>query len=267
MTIKQLCDGIGLQPEVADKVLAAAETLDFSTLDGQLKAFRDYGKMENAWKELELLLGEDEDHTKMFACTLKASVDIYELYQQKGISDQIYFDTMKCYPRFIGETGKMTGRLYYDRYWWTVRQAGGHEFRIGALEYEMVPQDEGNSVSVHIPSDADFSPASVDASLSQAKAFFARHYPAFDGCEYRCDSWLLNPQLREMLEPGSNILSFQERFELLDEGRPGRDYIQWLYMSQTEDLTTLPENTSLQRKVKAHVLSGGVMRNVRGRMK
>lgn len=52
-------------------------------------------------------------------------------------SKEIYFATMKCYPRFIDETYRMTGRLYFDRYWWTTRQAGCYLFIIGSFEYEM----------------------------------------------------------------------------------------------------------------------------------
>lgn len=70
-----------------------------------------------------------------------------------------------------------------------------------------------------------------------------------------------------MLNEGSNILSFQKRFELFDEGEVGADFIGWLYNTESTDYALLPENTSLQRNMKKHILSGGVIRNAYGRLK
>ena len=36
---------------------------------------------------------------------------------------------------------------------------------------------------------------------------------------------------------------------------------------RTKDYDTLPEKTSLQRNMKKHILSGGVVRNAYGRLK
>ncbi len=195
--------------------------------------------MNEAWLELQTILGDDEGNIKILTCMLKASADAYAIYKTKGISDKIYFDTMKCYTRFINETYKMTGRLYFDRYWWTARQAGGHLFRIGEFEYEMKHIDDKIVISIHIPSDA----------------------------EYRCHSWLLDSQLKVMLNENSNIICFQNRFEIFDEGEIGTDFIEWLYNTESTDYSALPENTALQRNMKIHLLSGGVIYNAYGRLK
>ena len=209
MELITLCNTIHLQPQIKSRVLAFAASFDFTTVAKQLEDFRDYGKMSEALTEIRAILGEDPGGIKILSCMLQASVDIYEMYQEKGISDEIYFKTMKCYPRFIDETYKMTGELCFDRYWWTTRQAGGHLFRIGSLEYEMKHVDEGVVIGIHVPSDADFMPAAVDKSLSDAKDFFEEHYPELTCAEYRCHSWLIDKQLRDMLDQDSNILSFQ----------------------------------------------------------
>lgn len=187
---------------------------------------------------------------------LKASADVYEIYKDKGISDKIYFATMKCYTRFIYETYKMTDKLFFDRYWWTIRQAGCHLFRIGELEYEMKHIDGNIVIGIHIPSDVDFSPSAIDNSLASAKHFFATYYPKLSNAEYRCHSWFLDRQLKEMLNDNSNILSFQYRFEIFDEGEISTDFIEWLYNTRTTDYDNLPENTSLQRNMKKHIFSG-----------
>lgn len=69
-----------------------------------------------------------------------------------------------------------------------------------------------------------------------------------------------------MLNDNSNILSFQNRFEIFDEGEIGTEFIDWLYNTRTTDYDNLFENTSLQRNMKKHLLSGGVIRNAYGRL-
>lgn len=267
MDIYTLCEIINLQPEIKSRVLDFSKDFDFTTVDKQLKSFRNYKKMSEALSELQAILGEDTDNIKILSCMLKASADVYDVYQAKGIGDEVYFATMKCYPRFIGETYRITGRLYFDRYWWTTRQAGCHLFRIGELEYEMKHIDDEIVIGIHIPSDVDFSPSAIDKSLANSSRFFSVHYPELSNAEYRCHSWLLDIQLRKMLKDSSNILNFQNRFELFDEGEIGTDFIEWLYNTRTTDYDTLPENTSLQRNMKKHILSGGVIRNAYGRLK
>lgn len=267
MNISTLCDRINLQPEIKSRVLEFANDFDFNSVDKQLNAFQIYEKMSEALAELQTILGEDTDNIKILACMLKASADVYDIYKSKGISDKIYFNTMKCYTRFIDETYKMTGKLYFDRHWWTTRQAGCHLFRIGELEYEMKHIDGNIVIGIHIPSDIDFLPSAIDDSLARARQFFSKYYPELSNTEYRCHSWLLDSQLKEMLNGSSNILNFQNRFEIFDEGEVGIDFIEWLYNTKSTDYAVFPENTSLQKNVKKHLLSEGVIRNAYGRLK
>ena len=130
MEIHTLCDKIQLQPKIKSRVLEFANDFDFNSVDKQLFAFQIYEKMSEALAELQTILGADEDNIKILACMLKASADVYEIYKDKGISDKIYFATMKCYTRFIDETYKITGKLYFDRYLLTLLQSGFHQFRI-----------------------------------------------------------------------------------------------------------------------------------------
>lgn len=267
MNILTLCNEIKLQPEIKNQVLAFVDSFDFNTVDKQLRDFLIYEKMNEALSEIQVLLGEDADNIKILACMLKASADVYEIYQAKGVSNEIYFATMKCYSRFIDETYRMTGKLYFDRYWWTTRQAGCHLFRIGELEYELKHIVGSIVIGIHIPSDVDFSPSAIDDSLASARQFFSKYYPELSNTEYRCHSWLLDKQLKGMLNESSNILSFQNRFEIFDEGEVGTDFIEWLYNTKSTDYAALPENTSLQINMKKHLLSGGVTRNAYGRLK
>lgn len=127
--------------------------------------------------------------------------------------------------------------------------------------------DDKIVIGIHIPSDADFSPSAVDKSLTIAKGFFARYYFNLTNAEYRCHSWLLDSQLKEMLNENSNIISFQNRFEIFDIGEADTEFIEWLYNTKSTDYSALPESTTLQRNMKRHLLSGGVIRNAYGKLK
>lgn len=267
MNISTLCDIINLQHNIKVRVIEFSNSFDFTTVDEHLKSFQNYERMPKALAELQAMLDEDLDNIKILSCMLKASADVYEIYKVKGISDEIYFDTMKCYTRFIDETYQITGKLYFDRYWWTTRQAGCHLFRIGELEYEMKHIDSDIVIGIHIPSDVDFSPSAIDDSLAKAKQFFSQYYPELSNAEYRCHSWLLDRHLKEMLNDSSNILSFQSRFEIFDKGEVGTDFIEWLFKTKSTGFATLPGKTSLQRNMKKHLLSGGIIRNAYGRLK
>lgn len=266
MELLQLCSLIGLQPELEAKTAAFAEDFEFQRIQHLLLQFRDYPKMTEARVQLRSVLGEDPDGIRILTCMLKASADAYEVYRERGFGHGIYVDTMKCYPRFIRETYERTGRLCFDRYWWTTRQAGCHLFRIGTLEYEIKQMENNTVIDIHIPSDADLSPAAVDASVHEAKSFFAKHFPELTGCQYRCHSWLMDPQLKSMLKDDSNILHFQKRFTLFDPGEAGSEYIQWVFKTDATDTALWPEDTSLQKGIKQHIEKGGVIREAYGEL-
>ena len=136
MNINKLCDKIELQQEIKTQVLEFVNNFNFQ--DEIQKGYFIYQNMKDALDKTRSLLGEDLDGIKILSCMLKETLHTYEIYKEKEIPEKIFFDTMKCFSRFINETFKMTGKLSFDRYWRTTRQVGCHLFRIGELEYEIV---------------------------------------------------------------------------------------------------------------------------------
>lgn len=267
MDIATLCDKIELQPCMKSRVLLFTEDFNFQIVDELQKEYFVYKNMNDARTRVQNLLGEDTDGIKILSCMLRASLDTYEVYHEKGICDDIFFATMRCFTRFIDETYKMTGVICFNHYWWTTRQIGCHLFRIGELEYEMKYVGEEVNIYIHIPSDADFSSVAVGNSLRDAYVFFGKYFPSLSNAEYHCHSWLLDGQLKGMLDSHSNIIEFQNRFEIFDKGEANTEFIEWLFQTKSTDYSTLPENTSLQKNVKKHLLTGGVIRNSYGRIK
>ena len=113
-------------------------------------------------------------------------------------------------------------------------------------------------IFLHIPADADLSDGAVDASLAAARAFFPKHFPAFADAEYVCESWMLSPALREMLPETSRVRRFSERFSVVFWEEDSPAFRDWIFPSAvTAPVEELPEETSLQRAVKRHLLAGG----------
>ena len=249
---------IELQPEIVSKLDSAAKELDLKALEPCLGLMTERKTAYEAYERLKTLLGEDPDHIKMLACQLECACRIYHRYGQLQIEDAVYRDTMRCFTRFLDECLRKCGRMFFDRGWWTYRQISMSLFRIGTLEYEFPAQEEAGSIAIHIPSDADLSMASVDASLSAAENFFSSVYPDYAYDRYTCDSWLLAPALGSLLSGDSNIVSFQRRFTLTEETLDDSGCLEWLFGSpQDKNPENLPENTRLQRAAKKLLLSGG----------
>src|SRR5690606_36581012 len=113
-------------------------------------------------------------------------------------------------------------------------------------------------------------PEAVDASLAKAREFFPRHFPDEHYTDFACGSWLLDPQLREYLPKDSNIVRFQERFELepyekVDGLDGGVEVRRFVFRDLTTPLEELPRRTALQRAVIDNLMAGGHWQWRRGR--
>ena len=117
-----------------------------------------------------------------------------------------------------------------------------------------------NVIALHIPPvGGPFSPEAIDETIALAKAFVDTYFPEWEPKGYTCDSWLLDPQLEELLGEESNIVKFGRRFSLVGTESPGRAPFYFVYMRPNEekvDVSTLSENTRLERALKAHYEGG-----------
>ena len=229
----------------------------------------DREKWQGARARLKEKYAPDADGMKILACMMRAMQDSYALYIEEKIPEKIFADTMKCFTRFLKEHGVSFGCCGFDRDFWTGRQLSLLLFRLGELEFEIVSEDgekaelsedEKHShylLHVHIPSDADLSPERCDESFRMAEQFFAEYFPETAGSKFACDSWLLSPALKELLPEESRILQFQNRFEVKSWNKEEDAYLEWVFKRKDLPLEKLPEETSLQRKMKAYVLQGG----------
>lgn len=221
---------------------------------------------EAARESLKEVLQPDKSGLKMLLVMLTACGYTYEAYREKGIEDSIFVETMNCFPRFVNEHKVSYGNYGFDRDFWTERQLSMQLFRLGELEYEMCRQGEEKTISVHIPSDADISRDKVEVSFKLAQEFFETYYPEYAQAEYTCYSWLLSPALTELLPAHSRILEFQSFFEIEREDTNSNAVLEWVFKRKGNTLQELPEDTSLQKKMKAYLLSGEKVGEAFGRL-
>lgn len=259
MTSNRLCELIGLPSSVRERMAGKSAGVP----EAMIAMLADFDRAEEGYRGLAQLLGEDD--MAMLACQMEAAARCCDKMTALGVPETVMVETMKCFTRFLGETLEMTGEERFDREWWTWRQTGGRLMRMGQLEYELVP--ENKVISVHIPSDAVFTPENVDASLALAHELLAKVYPHWSGADYVCHSWLLSPELGKLLKEGSNILSFQNRFRITQVEPDAKDFYGWLFrVKEDTPVEELPENTTLQRSVKQRLLAGGNIGCARGVM-
>lgn len=221
-----------------------------------------YSKLlhRNEWdqgvKELQELLVNDTDGIQILWEQLNiVSNYTYDEYIRRGISLDIFAATMKFCARFLREHHAQCGVYKYVWAWWFPRQMSLSEFRIGALEYEFVDGQE-REIAVHIPSDADMSKASIQKSLKDFSIFRDTFFSEWQGVRLTCNTWMLMPELQGFLNRDSNIIAFQNLFEIVSIDRDATWYMGWIYPGYEKIDEHLPENTLLQRELKKYLLVG-----------
>lgn len=251
MELIRLMQDIELPSDAAQYVLEHRNLL--SAHSALIRDLTDSGKAENAYAALDRMFDCD---LQMLCCQLGAALLDRETYISRGIPDSVFIATMKCFTRFLEETRHSKGRLSFDRGWWSWRQTSMRLFRIGELEYELIPGEK--IISLHIPSDANIDSACVNRSVEEAKKFMALHFPEYAGSTIECHSWLLSPALLPYLKEDSRILAFQKRFQIRHTDPQPMDILEWVFrVPEDTPMERLPENTSLQRNLKQLLLDGG----------
>lgn len=128
--------------------------------------------------------------------------------------------------------------------------------------WEKVLKTGDDVLSVHIPTDGRMTPELVDEAFVLADKFFAEHYADVDFKAYVCSSWLLNTDIKEFLEPESNIIRFQNRFRIVMTSTNG--YSLFWHIFGTPNIVPLdqlvPAN-SFQQKFLDRVKAGQTLYN------
>lgn len=144
---------------------------------------------------------------------------------------------------------------------WPVGFFQMRKFGLGKLQFEIVNfrrdfiidgivlKPNSKVINVHIPRTG--SPLDRESMLDaykMAKEFFSNVF-IDNKAVFVCESWMLWERNKEILKPGSNLLSFINDYKIVETGEYP-DYKETWRIFDTpnvDDLEKLPQNTSLQR--------------------
>ena len=153
---------------------------------------------------------------------LSAVPDLISVHQRRGISESITREALNDLGGVMSshyEVTKLRGVGLFPL-WGPPQSFCGIDFSIGRhsftrTEFSFADGPAGFALQVHIPPIGPLVQEESVDSINRALAFFAEHYPDEPVSALVCKSWMLDPQLRDYLKPGSNLLRFQERWQLV----------------------------------------------------
>ena len=111
-------------------------------------------------------------------------------------------------------------------------------------------------ISVHIPSGGPLSPDVCERDLARGKELINRCFGEYR--HFYCKSWLMDPQLGDLLNQKGNLFRFAERFLRFPAKSQGRAVFTYAYQLPADTPPErLPEHTTLAKAVKKHLCAGG----------
>ena len=118
-------------------------------------------------------------------------------------------------------------------------------------EWELILKPEDDVINVHIPRKTNLSPEYVRKAYQEAREIVARSYPDYTPKIFQCSSWLMDPTLTELLGKESRISQFGAPYLRYPNKSAGKEVFSFVFRpDDAKDLTQLPENTTLERKLK-----------------
>ena len=119
-------------------------------------------------------------------------------------------------------------------------------------------------ISVHIPTGAPITPENCRTAYKECLEIVRKYFPEYDVKAIYCGTWLLDPQLADMLSEKSNIVNFGRQYMRFPISSQGRGVFSFLFRKPFKTLEDLPENTTLERAVKAHCIAGNYVYEASG---
>jgi len=208
-------------------------------------------------------------HILVFLASVPA---IRRYHRLHAVPDDISWATLADLGRHIEIHHRISGGSGLQHPGWLELHELGLLYELGRLQFnrdrlnqdwadDSAPFGAGDFVlGTHIPESGPLRGESCIESFTRARAFFHQHFPAEPYRYARCQSWLLDNQLIEYLPGDSNILTFQRMF--IPFGRremADREILYFVFRVEDDEveLDRLPQRTTLERAVVAHLRLGG----------
>ncbi len=254
MSFEQFLVDIGLEKAEINEVLST-ET-NFSVLKKCQKLVEKGVNCNNVIKKYAKTNSLNVEFT--FLCVFcRLSYGEYPLFKALGFSYEEFVTQFRDIAIWSKEYAKNGVGL--GEYNWVINSLTRKVIRLGRLQYESrwvrktitgkFTIKKRLVLFIHIPKDSSLDYEKVVSSLKRAKEYFGT-------CEFYCFSWLLDTGLRNLLNDNSNILKLQSLFNITGkvESKQAEERV---FGRKDGDYQSYPENSFLQKKLKAYLLNGG----------
>ncbi|MCH7232476.1 acyltransferase domain-containing protein [Glycomyces sp. L485] len=266
-----LLDWCGADREDADAAAAAVTDLDGDLMEAADRRYQSIaadmgGRLWLRWPKPPADRGAAGRLLGLYP-VLAAVPLMLELHRERGVDEALSRLVLADVGEKLRLNRRLHGRAALDVAFWFTAHVRGTIYQLGRLQFCMEGTTAMPRMGLHIRGEGGpLSPEAVRDSVERALAFFPATFPELFPPErsmtFMCSSWLLDPQLRDWLPEGSNILKFGELFDLV---RPasyanagGRDDIWRFVFAAAPDVLVerLPTDNTLQRSVKAGLEAG-----------
>lgn len=181
-----------------------------------------------------------------------------------GIPREQTIETLRDVNVWLDGYYEQEGVRAFCEYCWLRRHFTGDLFTVGRLQFRLdhnygLAPDGEMIIDTHIPRGGKLTEEECLKSFAMAEEFFDKHFPGHGAKYFYCHSWLLSKDLEKVCGEGSNVLKFSRLWNYVDcapdySAQAVRHVFGINFVR--DDINEFPENTSLQRKIKAYMLAG-----------
>lgn len=189
-------------------------------------------------------------------------------YKDKGIKEEVLLDTLNDLVIWTKTWSEIKGELFLGEIEWLYRHLSMRLFKLGRLQFcfgkaehdhiGTSTKKNDNVLEIHIPATGPLDTNDCKASIELSKEFFSTYYPEFIYNAYTCNSWLLDTTLKDILQTDSNIVKFQDLFNIIasDEHNGILRYI-FKWNTTPLNLNNYTPTTSFAQRIVDRIKNGG----------
>lgn len=217
----------------------------------------------------------ESDGKKNLLMYLYFTEELHKKYVDKGIPEEIFYDTIEDIVRWTKTWTDLNGELSVNQLDWLRWHYRFKLFKIGRLQYLMTNAVEDYAqfgikkgdplLDIHIPSCGPLDNDECIKSINDAKVFIKKYFPSFDFKGITCYSWLLDDTLEKYLSENANIIKFQRMFkEVKREERFSVIPYVFKWNATIDDMASLVPTSPFAERIKEAIINGQKFYRVMG---
>lgn len=213
---------------------------------------------------------------------------VWDRYKEKGIDEDVFFDTMSDIKIWIDDHKKRTNEDGLYELNWIMHHMNLNIFKLGRLQFQKffyyfkTPYEKDGDrtafgdkiLLVHIPRGEKLDIKECEKSFEAAKEFFGKYFPEYPNRKVVCHSWLLYSENKSFMSASSNILQFSDLFINIKEDECPQPPYLWIFGVKMNNRNLmkmkkktgsygytgcLPQRSSLQQSAIKYINSGGTL--------